>query len=873
LPVLITVGQDITSECDDLPRFRINTADWVLFKHLCKEKFNNELETNNIDELGRNITNAILYAANASIDQTKVRNVRRKRTKCLPYWNTRIREIVVKRNTARNKMNRSKDKKDYDNYRRLKGQAQYVIKSTAKEHWRNYCTKLNPHSRVSSVWDAVKRMNGLNRKSNIPIICENGRNYDTNLEKANIFADTYERVSSDQNHSPEFITNKGQLEVKYKELLDPSNRSVSSAINSQLNEPFTIQELKHAIKKGKNGSSPGEDRISYEILKHLPGLSRKIVLNYFNLIWKSGTIPLTFKHAIVLPILKHGKASNETKSYRPISLTNTLGKILERMVTDRLVYYLENNNLLANTQTGFRKNKSTLDQIIKLQDHVHRNLHNKLHTLAVFIDFRAAFDMLWSGGLLIKLDRMGINGETFNFIKSFMHDRSFQVRVGDQFSTTKRVQNGTPQGSPLSPILFLIAVNDLPELISAGTENSLFADDCALYTSNYNKRIGKSVFEMQRNLDRLYKWCNIWGFQISMDKTVCVLFSHNKNLKNNVKLNINGVSLKLERSAKFLGVVFDDRLTFTQHIDYVVDKCRKRINLMKSLSGTEWGASRSTQMLIYKSLIRSVLDYGSIAYDVMSDSHKRKLDSIQFQALKVASGAMISTSLSSLQVELGELPLNLRRKELQIKYLAKIKSIPDHPARKVAQSDWMVRFRKFKNGAAPSLIKTQEFFDFFQADTNCEQIKNNFRYNNTTISKELKTVYRNAEQYIIGLWQTDWDKNLNGRHLYEIKSIVDTKMRKPMLPRKKDTLISRLRLGKCGLNFYLNKIDLHESGNCQACGVRETIEHFLLECNANGMSSRLKCYCSRNNIDFNLKNILNSPECQSIIFENCNRSL
>ena len=147
---------------------------------------------------------------------------------------------------------------------------------------------------------------------------------------------------------------------------------------------------------------------------------------------------------------------------------------MEKLVTNRLTYHLEKNKLLTNVQTGFRKGKSTTDHIIRLQDAINKYNNNKGYSLAVFIDFQSAYDMVWHTGLLCKLKKMGISGKIFTYIKQFLSSRTMQVRVRNTLSGTHTIENGTPQGSIISPILFLVMINDLPANITK-TEATLFA--------------------------------------------------------------------------------------------------------------------------------------------------------------------------------------------------------------------------------------------------------------------------------------------------------------------------------------------------------------------------------------------------------------
>ena len=707
LPTVTAVGESLDMETTFQPRFLMDTADWSKFKEQCRHYLTPNIISHDSVSSGKQLTEAIINAADSSIKQTQPPRKGARHRKRLPYWNEEIKNAVKARNQARNRMNKTKNPEDCNNYRRLKGQCQQTIKSTAKQHWQTYCSTLTNSTKLSTVWKQARQMNGISSTRTIPTLTANGTEVTGNMEKAELFADTFSQVSSNSNNTAEFRQCKAATLQQYRHLLaDDSGSQDTTAINSQ----FMLYELEIAIRKAKKNSTPGEDRITYEMLQHLPKCSKQALLKYYNNIWSSGDIPSNFKHSIITPILKVNKNQHDPSSYRPICLTSTVGKIMERLVTDRLAYYLEKNHLITNVQTGFRKGRSTIDQIIRLQDEIHRNIHNGRFTLGVFIDFQRAFDMLWKDGVLIKLKEMGISGNTFHWINSFLSDRTIQVKVGHALSTIRCLDNGSPQGSPLSPLLFLVAINDLPQSVT-DLETSLFADDSAIFKSARKKQLNQTADLVQRNLEAISQWCNKWGFRISTEKTVIVLFSKDSTLKNKLKpIYVEGKQIKVEKAVKFLGVYLDDRLTWKQHIDYIVKKCKARLNLMRSISGSSWGASKSSLMTIYRALIRSVMDYGAIAYDTATEAQKRRLDTIQYQALRIATGAMTSTSLAALQVESGETPLQLRRLEQQIKYGIMVKTIQDHPATKVINTDWKVDRGRFKPGTKPLVTKVEEFF-------------------------------------------------------------------------------------------------------------------------------------------------------------------
>ena len=164
-----------------------------------------------------------------------------------------------------------------------------------------------------------------------------------------------------------------------------------------------MHELKRAVRESKEKSAPGEDNIPYAALKYLPKKSICVLLDLYNEVWKTSISPPTWCHSVIFHVLKTGKPKESVTSYRPISLTNTIGKIVEKIFVNRLVYYLEKNKLLTDVQTGFRPGRSALDQLMRLQDTINKYNNNRGYTVGVFIDFQSAYDMLWHDGLMIKL--------------------------------------------------------------------------------------------------------------------------------------------------------------------------------------------------------------------------------------------------------------------------------------------------------------------------------------------------------------------------------------------------------------------------------------------------------------------------------------
>ena len=585
----------------------------------------------------------------------------------------------------------------------------------------------------------------------------------------------------------------------------------------------------------------------------------------------------------------------------------------------------------------------------------------------------------------------------------------------------------------LSPILFLIMINDVPDT-NDRVKLSMFADDCSIWKSGGNLQHNASL--VQNYFNQFHKWCDTWGFKISKTKTTAVIFSRKNDQKNLIQMKIGDEDIRFESTVKFLGVIFDKRLTWTNHINYVIDRCNKRLNLQRALSGTDWGANKKTLLLLYRTLIRSVIDYGAIAYDSASKTTKQMLNSIQSKALRICCGAMMMTPVAALQIECGETPLELRRQELQLQYATKPKASRDNPTKSITEDCWQ-NYVKYPDERETFAIKTKnlqniigncdvitqnEYSDspfwkqqelkvdntlaeIMKKETNdaetkkrlandkmleyCNsvhvytdaskrndgrvgvsvqipslQVETRHRINNdasvftaeasaillalnrlnsseiqgnvsiftdclevTTALKEgtsktspsiinqirtkcdqlqrsrtiqicvvcipghigiLGNEAANAEairaadhpdveiqypistvdakqsilKYIDNLWQMQWNASKKGHHYKTIQPTVTRRMKlSATANRKREVIQTRLRLGKCCMNSYLQTINRHPDGNCSVCNTPETIEHYILECQNNvELSKSIKDLCERLNIRADLADILKYSE-------------
>ena len=266
------------------------------------------------------------------------------------------------------------------------------------------------------------------------------------------------------------------------------------------------------------------------------------------------------------------------------------------------------------------------------------------------------------------------------FIRSFIEDRTMKVRVGCTLSDFYDQEQGVPQGSILSTTLFNIKINNIVKCLDSKTDGSLYVDDFGIC---YRRTIER---KLQQCMNRIEDWATNNGFKFSRSKTQCVHFCKLRRVHNDQILYLYGSPIPVVEESKFLGVIFDQKLSFIPHIRYIKAKCLRALNLLKVLSHTSWEANRFTLLHLYCSLVRSKLDYGSIVYGSVRKSYLQILDTVHHQGLRLVLGAFRTSPITSLYVEADEPSLTLRREKLSFQYAFRLAANPSNSAFKVTFS-------------------------------------------------------------------------------------------------------------------------------------------------------------------------------------------
>ncbi len=519
------------------PRWLFHRADWDTFseKIIMPDHF-----SNNIDTLVAQFTDAVLRAATIAIPKSTCRP----RRVPVPWWNADCATAVRDRKQALARLNRFPTASNLIDFKRKRARARLVIRESKTASWRAFISSLSCHTPPKVVWRKIRQIGGRFSPSSVPGLLING-NLITSPEKVvEELACHYENSSSSLHYSPSFLKTKSRME---KCRLD-----FSTCLEEDYNAPFSMDEFSCALTRGKD-SAPGPDQIHNQMLKHLPEEARIFLLRIFNKIWMEHTFPRTWREAIIIPIPKEGKDRTKPSTYRPISLTSCICKLLERMVNTRLVWHLEQRNLLTPIQCGFRKNRSTMDHLVTLTTQISTAFVLRQHLVAIFFDLEKAYDTTWRYGILRTIHSWGLRGRLPLFLVAFLSSRYFRVRLGDRLSASHHLENGVPQGSILSVTLFAIAINSIASIIREPVKASLFVDDFAIFCSS--KSIQVIERQLQLVLNKLQEWTDATGFKFSASKTSCMHFCRIYHLHNHPDLSLGSHLLPFVDSATFLGLL------------------------------------------------------------------------------------------------------------------------------------------------------------------------------------------------------------------------------------------------------------------------------------------------------------------------------
>jgi hypothetical protein len=434
------------------------------------------------------------------------------------------------------------------------------------------------------IWRVSKRVCGLTDGRAIPLV---------NLEEAAVHFGTV-----------------GDKTAQAAQLLNVNNVSFQSFMSSDQasNVSFAFDDVTEAdiysAVAALKDKAPGEDAISRKLILHALPVIVYPLKRIFNASLRTGTFPSVWKHALVTLIYKSGE-KNKPVSYRPISLLALFGKILEYIVNQKIRSFLEENNRLPKTQSGFRLGHSTETALMKLFSDMCSAIDRKRIFMVLSLDFSKAFDTVDHAILAHKLEYHGIRGTALNWFKSFLADRTQQIRVGDNLSRRFSVSTGVPQGAILSPLLFTLFTSDLPSCLQHCSHYA-YADDTQLAYDANTQDMSSAIQMMERDFENVVQWSSSNLLKLNVSKTEFFVAHSRYITLQPVHLTLGGNLFEPKPCIRILGVLFDRNLTFENHANAISAKVT---GFLRMLASRRKYLPRFTLKLLVNAYVSSRIQY------------------------------------------------------------------------------------------------------------------------------------------------------------------------------------------------------------------------------------------------------------------------
>lgn len=370
----------------------------------------------------------------------------------------------------------------------------------------------------------------------------------------------------------------------------------------------SVSEIQSIMKSRNNKKSSGID--------DMPTIYWITVL--FNHITNTQHFPSNWNTAAVTPIPKPGKNNEYLNNWRPISQLPTLSKCYEKLIDIKIRTFCIKNKIIDPAQFGFQPGCSTLHAITKLINDISNGLNKGCPTLATLIDLQSAFDVIWHKGLVYKLHKLNFEPHVIKIVKNFLTDRRFFVKFENKNSETKNIIAGTPQGSIISAILFILYLNDLPKPKNLFCKiiRLLFGDDIILYTTT--KNIQLATLAMNNYLNDIFNFFAKWKLKMNVKKCQSISFVGNyKDLNPKIrkealsaKLKISNQFIENVKNVKYLGLVLSSNFQFVDHVKHILKKVNTAQSLLSNIFRNKY-VNQVVKLIAYKQLIRPLITYAS----------------------------------------------------------------------------------------------------------------------------------------------------------------------------------------------------------------------------------------------------------------------
>ena len=752
-------------------------ADWDTFTLETERSFSHIPPPSSCDAGERIFRNILLKASRRNIPQGKIPNF-------TPGLTQETRGMIVERDRLR-AANPTDGAIHLLEARIAKG-----IKERKQEVWRETVESCSTKHCSGKYFKILRDLSGKRRPQdqNQPITFQ-GKTYTDRREIATRFVKQFTRPTP---HAHDRTT-KQLIRLVHKRF--PLNHS---------DAPFTPTQVHSAIRLSKNSTAPSADGLTIHQLKHLGPLGIEYLTTLFNLSYQHANLPAIWKHAIILPILKPGKPKDQGTSYRPISILCPASKVLEKLMYNRINPHLP----LADTQHGYRPGRSTVSALMPLTQQVVTGFNQIPHprrTVTMAVDFSQAFDTVNHTALLRDLPNTTLPANDIRWLFTYLRGRTASCSYNRLESSKVILHQGVPQGSILSPLLFNHYVSTYPNSSELGTS---YADDFNAGASHVD--VDQAAVNLANHARDVSSWAQERNLIISARKSTVTLFtSQTQQHHDHPTVPLNGTPLPLEKNPKILGVTFDPHFYFHKHVEEIVKRAKPRLNILKLLTGTNWGQQKETILITNKSLIGSLFTYAApIWFPNTRSGNIAKLQTIQNSALRIATGCVMMTPIDHLHTEAKVLKVDEHLKMLCSQHLATCLQ-PNHISFPIVTAD-----------SGPRRIKNT--LQLHSRDQVSDLLVNGVIED---IKEARKTIHTRAVRTAIN------NRRPNGVISGPAPEVNEEEAN---LPRGTRTTLAQLRSGYCSdLNTFKHRINLIPSPVCPCCRQADHTSQHIFDCPEN----------------------------------------
>lgn len=626
------------SEKGEKPFRILNKTDWTKFADLIDRKL--AAPSSNMftspDDINKNVEliTKILYESHTECCPL----VKPSKKKHPTWWNKEISELRSESRKQFNKAKKSGDTLEWNLYKFKLRHFKATIKVAKRDSWEKFCAN------IGSVKETARLRKLLSKTDTAPsyIMDDEGQWTSSSKETLESLFNTHFPGCKDLDLVENSLTVNQQ----------------TSYLHSDLENIFTEEKVQWAISSFSPYKSPGPDGIFPAILQN----SGSNLVSWLCLVFKSCLrleyIPTLWRKTRVVFIPKAGKSSHcKPKDFRPISLSSFSLKTMERVLELSINQTIPRDSL-SSSQHAYTKGKSVETAIHEVVHRVEKTLVAGQYTLAAFLDIEGAFNNISTEVIVSSLSKLGISQNIVRLIKNMLMSRIIQSESGSS-KLEKTVCRGTPQGGVLSPLLWNISLNSiLVKLKNLGAEVVAYADDLVIMVSGFDLTTIRDI--MQSALELLSKWASECGLGVNPSKTEMVLFTKNK-MTDFRDIILNGTTINLSKTATFLGIVLDSKLTWQDNTANRIKKATNALYICKKSFSKTWGLKPKLILWIYTAIVRPILTYGCIAWwnCLSKTTYLGKLEKVQRLACICVTGALKSTATKSLETILNLTSLDL----------------------------------------------------------------------------------------------------------------------------------------------------------------------------------------------------------------------